>query len=955
MHAQGGLASLYNNAQRHLQSGENDKAIEAFKQYLDIAKESKEPTILNTLDMIYYGLGSAYFNAGQYDHAAATLSELLQKFPNSKLVPEVRFFTAQAFFFQDDFARALEAFRITEQTPRYREESLLFQAETLRKSNKPSEAIEPLGKVVEGGVRSANTARAALQLAVTAAELQDAPKAIDMLTKISGNLRVLPNVASYNQAAILIGDAFLNGGKQNDALSVYRLIQSKPSVLALQQNQINILEKLVAARRRQAQAGSADKAPEILAEAARYQAMLEEIRKSRDEYEKAPDIHPSILLRLAKAFYESGRRWEAITCYDELLLRYPEDENRETAVYGQMVAYSDERQLKKSLELADRFVADFPNSPLAEEVRYLKGVSALENDDADTAIKALTDLLKEKPDTKYKEEAAYMIANARFGSGKYAEARADYETFIKAFPQSSLIPEIRYRLPLCLVFDGKYEEAIKELNDFITKGGDSPFIPDAKYRLMVCYFAAAVNDKTGKQYNTIISHTEQFQKQYPDSTMLGEVLALRGDSYAGLGELPGQPNMDDEAADAYLAGFRAAQNEESQNYNLFEAIKLWQRNGHWDKIYTTLTEFVAAQPGHPSIATAQYWIGRSLIKQRKEEEAKQYYAKEIRAQMSQPRKDGVEMMIRELTQVLGKKRRPAPPPPPQEGAEAATAPVVAEAPKLTPDEELDQLIGGEAALSNRTSTARLFLAKAQLAEMRNDAKTRDVYYEQLGEFEPSELSAYILGQLADFFVDRAAAAQQAGTAEASTAALDKADKFSKELLASFPNSEFLELGYVGQGEVAFARGNYQPAYQWFKDAVEAAGAAMKLKEAMFGQAKALLKLGSLTEAKTIFEQVASTREWRGALTPESIFNLGEIEFAQGRFKEANAFYQRVYAGYQRYPEACAKAYLGSARALEKLGLRKEASNTIGEMLRNDKMPSHARDEARKLLKEWGLD
>ena len=975
----GGLGGLYNKAQRALQNGEYESAVGGFQNYLDAAKDSKEPAVINTLDAVYYGLGSAYFNGKEYEKAATTLTELLKRFPNSKLVPEVQFFLAQSFFLRNDFAKALDGFKLTEKTARFREESLLFQAEALRKTGKASEAADPLERLVEGGVRSANSARGTLQLALLAAEQKNAAKATELLTQLSGNLRFLPNVASFNQVVIVIGDALLNNGLQKESLEVYRLIQNKESVLALQDRQIDQLSKLVASRRRQAQTGTPDRAAEALGDASRFEILLNEIRKSRDDFDKEPDTLPAILLRLGKAYYDSGQKWESITAYDELLLRYPEGPDRETAVYALMVAYSEVRQYKKAQEMGEKFLQDFPQSERLEEIRYLRAVIALEGEDPERSVELLSDLLKSNPESKYKEEAAYLMANARFEMGLYTEARADYEAFVKAFPQSTLLSEVAYRLPLSLVFDGKYEPAIKELSDFILKSPDSQFITDAKYRLMVCYFAAAVNDKTGKLYSQIIGLTEQFEKEYPDSPQLGDVLALRGDAYVGIGDLPGQARQDEAAATAYVAGFKAARNEESQNYTLFEAIKLWQKNSEWEKVNSTLGEFVRTQPDHPSATTAKYWIGRSLTRQRKDTEAKNYYAKEIKSHMSQPRKDGVEMMIRELVQLLSKRKRPAPPaalaaasntqPPTVAATDTATATATADAPAapatapatapetpaLTPEAELDALIGGDDVLKNRTSTARLFLAKALLAQARNEPGMRDTYFDQLGEFEASELSPFLLGQMAEYFLTKAETARLASDDVLRTTQLERAEKFARELLASYPKSEFIELGYVAQGEVAYARGNFQPAYQWFKEAIDVAGATARTREAIFGQAKSLLELNKFGEAKSLFEQVASTREWRGELTPESIFNLGEIEFRQGRFREAVANYQRVYAGYAKYADVCGRAYIQSAAAFDKLSLRSEAVNSLRELLRNEKIPQRHRDTARKMLQSWGSD
>ena len=80
--------------------------------------------------------------------------------------------------------------------------------------------------------------------------------------------------------------------------------------------------------------------------------------------------------------------------------------------------------------------------------------------------------------------------------------------------------------------------------------------------------------------------------------------------------------------------------------------------------------------------------------------------------------------------------------------------------------------------------------------------------------------------------------------------------------------------------------------------------------------------------------MASNRAWRGEATAISVLSLGEIQMDAGKFAEANAFYQRVFVAYQKYPGVQAKAYLRSGEAFEKLGKMTEAVNTYTEMLHN---------------------
>ena len=72
----------------------------------------------------------------------------------------------------------------------------------------------------------------------------------------------------------------------------------------------------------------------------------------------------------------------------------------------------------------------------------------------------------------------------------------------------------------------------------------------------------------------------------------------------------------------------------------------------------------------------------------------------------------------------------------------------------------------------------------------------------------------------------------------------------------------------------------------------------------------------------------------------------------GKFPEANAFYQRVFVAYQKYPAIQAKAYLRSGEAFEKLGKTPEAINTYTEMLNNPNLSSFPEtSEAKQRLQQ----
>jgi TolA-binding protein len=202
------------------------------------------------------------------------------------------------------------------------------------------------------------------------------------------------------------------------------------------------------------------------------------------------------------------------------------------------------------------------------------------------------------------------------------------------------------------------------------------------------------------------------------------------------------------------------------------------------------------------------------------------------------------------------------------------------------------------------------------------------------------LSPLLLGELGDYLL----------RAEK----FDQAPGFYQRLLDDFPKSQTVDYAYNGLGEIAYQKKDFPKALSYFTDGAVKIAAAQKLKEISLGRARALLALGKLDEAQKAFEQVAAVREWRGEATACSVYSLGQIAAKRGKWAEANAYFQRVYVGYQKFLPWVAKAYIASGESFEKLGQIQEATNTYRELLRNEKLSDfNEATEARKRLDALG--
>jgi TolA-binding protein len=918
------LAKIFNQAITSFQAGDYAAAAASLEDVIAKAGPGSQ------LEPVYFTLGAAYFDLGQFPQAAETLKNFREKYPKSPRVPDATYSIAQANLLDKNYGEAAEEFAKLEENPKYRERALLYEGTADKEFEREKEAIAALEKLVAPGIHSSMGENGAMMLADLYAEEKEPDKAGALMAQIFERVDLVDNMVRLNAMAAKLGDRLLNQQNDQQAIAAYRHIRSPAEVIKFQTDRVTALERQVQENVEGMRANPAN-ALDYVAANNLIQGELSKAKTLRDEAAKLPDFTPGLLLREGKAWYDWDKKWEAIVVFDRLLTRYPQAKEREPAMYSLLTAYADVNQVDSSRQLCEQYLQEFPKGPNADTVGYLLGATALRTNDAKGAETYFGRILEAQPESVYREQMRFLLGNAKFAQGKYDEAIQEYQRYQKDFPSGQFTEESTYRAALALVFAGKYEQATGQLNQYLQSYTNGTFTSDAKYRLMVCEYAA-------QEYDKVIADAAAWQKQFPGDEMQGEVLSLLGDALEAEGKL-------DQAIPAYVESYKKATTDEVMNYSLFEAAKDMEKQGKWDDISNMFEEFVKQKPSNPSVVAAMSWIGKALSHEGKTDEAKQFLVEQLRVYAGDPKREAVELLLQQLVSLCMK--RPRPPviavSSPAEVAAASPAPSATAIPAPPPYDagaELEKQLGPLETNANATTKARMLYARAELATSRRQSAGHDQLIGEIAtEFKPDDLSPLLLAQAGDYLLARGSN--------------DEATKFYTELKEYFPNSMYLDFAYVGLGEIAFEKKDYPMALNLFTEAADKI-AESKEKEATVGEAKTLLELGRYDEARTLFEEVAGTREWRGESTAFAVYSLGEIEARQGHWPEAIAYYQRVFVLYQKYLPWVAKAYIGSAEGFEKLGKRPEAIGHLKEMLRDERLQSFPEaQEAKQMLEKWG--
>jgi TolA-binding protein len=934
------LAALYTQGMAAFQAGNYPVAASTLESLLNKAEFSPQ------LEPAYFTVGSAWFNVPDYKKAVAAFKTYQSKFPNGAHAGEAAFAIAQANLLAKNYSDAASQFAALEKDPNYRERALYFGAIASRDGGKPDQAIATLEKL--GELRTQLSIRGAIMLTQLYSKKNESTKTIALIKKMHEHIGMVDDIVELNSTTVELGDSLFKAKAYGDALECYKAAYPREEIVKLQTDRINAMqrkidENLAAARLDTSQfAQLAGINSQLKADITRIQQML-------DQFQKLPTITPAIYIRLARCFYEVDRKWEAILVYQEIIDRYPKEPEYEPALFGLIASLAEVNQAKKAEQRCQEYLRDFKNGPNAETVGYLLGSVALQANDPQTAETHLGRMLESQPKSALRDQMRYLLANAKFMEGKYDDATSQYRQYLTDFPKGQNVEDVNYRLALSALFAGKYQDAMNLLNDYLKNYSTGQYVSDAKYRMAVCKYAAT----NPTMYDEVIKDCQAWEREFPKNQQLGEVLALLADAQAASGR-------DNDAVPVYIRSYKIAATDEVMNYSLFAASKLLQKKGEWEKIGELFAGFLEDKPDSPTVISALYWIGKAKAHEGKMDEAKKITADTIKKYIDQPDREALELLLTQLAQMCVKKKKPveseasakpvlsASPTDSSVAATASASPsptVVAEAtvtpaPETDPGAELDALLGSTENDQNGTARARVIYAKAELARLRRQPAEEDRNVAKIAEFKPEDLSPVLLGRAGDYLLGKGK--------------LDQAKPFYDKLMEDYPKSDYLDYAYNGLGEIAFQKKDLQTALRDFTDGTTKIAASQKMKDLTVGQAKTLLALNRLDEAKKVFEQVASVREWRGESTAYSVYSLGDIEARRQHWAEANAYFQRVYVGYQKFLPWVAKAYIRSAECFEKLNKQKEAANTYRELLRNEKLAAFGEtEEAKKRLAAMG--
>jgi TolA-binding protein len=162
----------------------------------------------------------------------------------------------------------------------------------------------------------------------------------------------------------------------------------------------------------------------------------------------------------------------------------------------------------------------------------------------------------------------------------------------------------------------------------------------------------------------------------------------------------------------------------------------------------------------------------------------------------------------------------------------------------------------------------------------------------------------------------------------------------------------IERGANANGRLAANR-EYAAALRHLRVISEVFAASAQAGEALLVTGDLHQRREEYDKADEAYKSVLGHREWRN-YWPAALYGRAEAAFAQRRFDQASAYYERIYVMYSHYRDWTARAYLKRAKCLRRLNQNDKAREVLNEMLGIEELKGlDATNEAAELLNGAG--
>ncbi len=931
----GQLSKMFNESEAAFAAKDYGTGVSKITELLTALGPGKEAPY----ETLYFYLGLGNLLGKKLPEAEAAFKDSIKRYPKGEYTSRAYLGLGRACMLQGTPAKkeeAINALKSAAADPIYRSEAGLWLGQVLSELGRQEESLKVFRSLMGSDVRTAQQTTAAVEaigLLANLGKIEDLNAYLDRLSNQSG---VRNAIAWFTNQIVVRGDQMISDKKFDVALAIYRSVPPRSQVLDTQatslvamRKELKLLEDKVEAEKNKPLAQHTN-ASELLNSLKSAVELAESAMKAIEEKE---DLDAALIMRRGRCLFYLERDEEALVCFRTLLAKYATTPDAEAAAFAEIIILNKRKEIELIKEKCEQFMRKYPQSERIEQVATLAGEVLVQSGNWKEVGSFYRGLEIKFPQSASLERYIFFQGLAYFMERNFKESTPLFDKFLKTYPNSELTETALYYVAMSNFLSNDYKKTLTSCREYLTKFPGGRYAGDMQYRLSFIDF----NDKETDQSDKIIRDLGAFLKEYPDDLANGSMLCLLADTYKKKMEKAkteeGAKANEDLALETYKKAVWTESSEDVIQYALDTATSILQGRKDWEGIAKLHGRFLEEKPNSSLALISATWVAKSFSRAGKATEAADLLAKTLQTKIADPSSEQVEFLIDELVKSLVPRKK------------------VKDLDVEALDKQLvDLLTKTVAGIENTTTAARIYYARARLAEMVKRRDRSDLYIKGIATTnakDPSGLSPALLAVSGDVLLKEGD--------------LEGAEKMYRRLADRYRDSVYSDAGPVGLGFVALARKNPQEALKIFENVLEDNVGTSRIKETTLGKLQALVELGKLEVASQLALEMVADKMFRGEPAAKASLTLASIyrkqaatatgEDARTMLAKAHGTYQRLYLAYQGFPEICAESYWQAYEILTELKETEQAQNTLKALAEHPKLKNTARaQKAAEMIK-----
>jgi len=562
------------------------------KDYYNSILELSNPAVneisKDNLAEALYILANSHYRVEEYENAVKIYSEIIEKFPGSKIFRNAQYGLGWAQFQQSKYNDAYNVFNhLSEGEDSIAVQSFIWKGEAKRYSGNYKEAL----KIFEEFLKLYPTDPSAPMVESLIGLIYFEQHNYDLSSKYLSNATSSDDPVIRAKAFTMIGEIELNKKNYIKARGNF-----EPAVQITDAENSIHLRALLGLGVSLFFLGEPENAAESLREAENINPAFETDR---------------INFYMAECYFKSGKYQEALTRYNAINTQ--EDEFVKQIIYSRGYCFFNLGKYDNAAYQFSEFIEKYPNDSRVTDAKLRLADSYFGSKNFTAASRIFKQLFQSGKYSTDDPYTYYLYAQALYKSGEIEAAINEFSTLQQKFPKSLYAENSLFTIGFIRFQNGDYKEAIDDYRNVLQIYKNSSLAPVVYYSIGDAFF-------NQEKYDSAIVNYQNVLTKYPLSEYVFDAVNGIQYSYVAMGK-------PDNAVDLIDRFIGQNPNMKFSDQIYFKKGEIYYSQGDYQKAKISYQEFIAKYPKSTYVPEAYYWLGKSSQNLKQDDEAIFYFTK----------------------------------------------------------------------------------------------------------------------------------------------------------------------------------------------------------------------------------------------------------------------------------------------------------------------------------------